>query len=453
MNRMEELEALRSTPLPAALEHTVDRAMLRQRRNRRLRRSITAAATTLAGTAALFVLLVNLSLPFAQACGKIPFLRELAQAVAFSPTLSAAVENEYVQPVDQTQSADGATMTVRYLIADRRQLTIFYTLTTDQPDTLLECRPHLEGADGTALPSHAMAYSNQWETGKELRTITATLTEGTVPEDLILTADIYRSPRADQDTAEIQAPDTALGEGEMEPEPDPVTSFTFSLHVNADQMVPEQVWEIGQTLTLDGQTITVEKLEMYPTFAQLTLSDHESNTAWLTSLSFYLTDELGNRYDSGSASGISAFGSDTPFTPIYLADSGYFSGAKAYTLHITGARWMDKGMERVTLDFDDHTMTPMPDIMVDWTAERQGADVTLSFTSTANSMAPFSTKYWDSAGNAYDTGGYSTHISPEEETYSIQELLLKDYPDSQVTLSLQYSRITSYPDEVTMALD
>ena len=451
MNRMEEYETLLSAPLPDALEHTVDRAMVRCRRQRRLRRSISAAAGTLAGAAALFVLLVNISLPFAQACGKIPFLRELAQAVAFSPTLSAAVENEYVQPVDQTRNANGATMTVRYLIADRRQLTIFYTLTSDDPDTLLECRPHLEGADGTALPSHAMAYSNQWETGEELRTITATLTEGTVPEDLILTADIYRSPWSDQATAEAQAPDSALGEEETESEPELLTSFTFSLHVNASQIVPEQVWEIGRTLTLDGQTITVEKLEVYPTFAQLTLSDHLDNTAWLTNLSFYLTDELGNRYEPGSASGISAFGSDTPFTPTYLADSGYFSGAREYTLHITGARWLDKGMERVNLDFDDHTMTPMPDIMADWTAERQGSDVILTFTSEASPMAPFSTRYWDSAGNEHDTGGYSALASPED-SYSIQELLLKDCLDSQVTLSLQYSRITAYPDEVTLAL-
>ena len=39
-------------------------------------------------------------------------LRELAQAVAWSPSLSAAVENDYVQPIGQSQTVNGVTATV-----------------------------------------------------------------------------------------------------------------------------------------------------------------------------------------------------------------------------------------------------------------------------------------------------------------------------------------------------
>ena len=72
-----------------------------------------------------FVLLVNLFPPFAAACGNVPLLRALAEAVRWSPSLSAAVEHDYVQPVDQSQNANGVTAAVEYLIVDRKQVSIF----------------------------------------------------------------------------------------------------------------------------------------------------------------------------------------------------------------------------------------------------------------------------------------------------------------------------------------
>ena len=74
------------------------------------------------------MLLVNLFPPFARACGNVPLLRALAQAVAWSPSLSAAVENDYVQPMGQSQTVNGITATVEYVIVDQKQVHIFFTL-------------------------------------------------------------------------------------------------------------------------------------------------------------------------------------------------------------------------------------------------------------------------------------------------------------------------------------
>ena len=81
MDRMEEYKALRDAPeeLPPALEGAVARARARARR-RRLWRRISAPAGSVAAVFAAFVLLVNLSPPFALACGKVPVLKELAAA-------------------------------------------------------------------------------------------------------------------------------------------------------------------------------------------------------------------------------------------------------------------------------------------------------------------------------------------------------------------------------------
>ena len=129
MNRNEEYQALLQEleATPPALDGTAERALRRRRRDRRLR-LFGVPAGSLAACFIAFVLLVNLFPPFARACGNVPLLRALAQAVAWSPSLSAAVENDYVQPIGQSQTVNGITATIEYVIVDQKQVHIFFTL-------------------------------------------------------------------------------------------------------------------------------------------------------------------------------------------------------------------------------------------------------------------------------------------------------------------------------------
>ena len=102
MNRMDEYTALLAEleQTPEELDHTVNKALNRKNTLQKKRRFFGTSLGGLAACFATFVLLVNLFPPFARACGSVPVLRELAKAVAWSPSLSAAVENDYVQPID-----------------------------------------------------------------------------------------------------------------------------------------------------------------------------------------------------------------------------------------------------------------------------------------------------------------------------------------------------------------
>ena len=136
MNRNEEYRALLAEleDLPERLDRTEQRALLRRESARKRRRWFGVPAVGMAACFGAFVLLVNLSVPFARACGSVPLVRELAKAVAWSPSLSAAVENAYVQPIGQSQTVNGITATVEYVIVDQKQLNIFYTLHSDAYD-------------------------------------------------------------------------------------------------------------------------------------------------------------------------------------------------------------------------------------------------------------------------------------------------------------------------------
>ena len=76
MNRNEEYQALLQEleATPSALDGTAERALRRQKRDRRLR-FFGVPAGSLAACFIAFVLLVNLFPPFARACGGVPGVR------------------------------------------------------------------------------------------------------------------------------------------------------------------------------------------------------------------------------------------------------------------------------------------------------------------------------------------------------------------------------------------
>ena len=74
MNRMDEYTALLAEleQAPEELNHTVNKALNRQNTLQKKRRFLGTSLGGLAACFAAFVLLVNLSTPFARACGRIP---------------------------------------------------------------------------------------------------------------------------------------------------------------------------------------------------------------------------------------------------------------------------------------------------------------------------------------------------------------------------------------------
>ena len=137
-------------------------------------------------------------------------------------------------------------------------------------------------------------------------------------------------------TCEVQAhiPDvTDAGEWTA----DAVVTFDFPL----EQQFRGQgrTVEVNRWLELDGNNIRIVDLELYPTHARLNLEQDPDNAEELQSLDFYLEDKKGNRYEKGSASGLTAMGDS------YLFESPYFSDPDSLTLHITKAEWLEKGRE------------------------------------------------------------------------------------------------------------
>ena len=465
MNRNEEYKALLQElePTPAALEGTAKRALRRRRRDRRLR-LFGVPAGSLAACFVAFVLLVNLFPPFARACGTVPVLRTLAQAVAWSPSLSAAVENDYVQPMGQSQTENGITATIEYVIVDQKQVHIFFTLKREGYESLSAELPEFTPRQQCAV----LSSDFQQEPGTLLH-FTLDYSDNDVPEGFTMAFSVIGETGTENGPA---APSRSILDEPEREEPDILASFTFDLDFDPTYTAQGEIVPVNSTFQLDGQTLTVTEVEVYPTHVRVNVEGDPDNTAWLEDLDFYLENEDGERFDS-ITNGVSATEDpDIPAMKSFRLESPYFADSAHLTLHITGAKWLDKDMERIRVDLINGTADRLPEDVALYSAERSGNGWLVQFSAPEEEEMHFhqlfSMTYYDAEGNEYSMDSRSTMTEPYIEGFISDEafdayraagegrffevLPLQDYPYEEVWLCPLYSRATTAETPVTIPI-
>ena len=457
MNRNEEYRALlrELDTVPDRLENTVQKALIREKALQKKRRAFIVPAVGMAACFTIFVLLVNLSVPFASACGRIPLLRELAKAVAFSPSLSAAVENEYVQPVGQTRTAEGITVTVEYVIVDRKQLNIFYTAKIPE-DQRLYVNYDYEMDD---LHSWAGASGSTRLTGGELMQISLDFVESDVPSTLGVCFQFYDEKAmraAEQDHSSMEMPKWEA--------PDYLAEIPFHLEFDPYFTAQGEIIPVDTSFTLDGQSFTLTEVELYPTHMRVDVVEGEDNTSWLRGLDLYLENEHGQRFERRG--GITSTGSAEGDGMSFWLDSSFFSQGRHLTLHITKARWKDKDAPRVRLDLANAAAENLPDGVRLLRAERRGSGWEVAFVKDKEEIGDSGNLmsyggFWDEEGNHYDiwqcgsTMGYhdpETKEWVEDENISAEDFILSGLTGSVAYLAPYNNRATSFDVPVTIPI-
>ena len=439
MDRKEEYSALlrELDQTPPELEYSVSRAKARARRGR-ARRWLGIPAGTLAGVFAAFVLLVNTVPTFALACSRLPVLGELAAAVDWSDSLSRAVEHEYVQPIGQSQTIDGLTVTVEYAIVDRRRVELFVTTQCgDEAYPYADLHASVEDKSAhTAVLTHG-----SYEEHGQLRQITIDFNAGQqVPEEL--TVRFYAQPRQSYGDG---------GESALED----MTQFTFALRFDPDKVITGRTYEVRQWLELDGQRVRVDRLEVYPTHARLMLRDDPDNDLRLVDLDFYLEDGEGTRYEAEG--GIAGYSDPvTGFAFDHRVASPWYSEGEGLTLYVTAAAWLDEDHSQVTVDLTRGAAQGLPDGAALEEVRRNGDHTELVFLCADRGMARlaqlFSWTYTDPEGGVHhSTSGGSA--SDDEAGITREMVYLEDYPYDTVTLTLNRTRWGALEDPIAVEIN
>ena len=458
MNRLEELQELLNEleePVPA-LNDTLKRAKRRKAR----RNGIIGAAASVAAALVLFVGLVNFSTPVAYACSKIPIIKELAEAVTFSRSLSDAVENEYVQPINLYKEDGGVSATVEYLIVDQKQVNVFFRLDSEHYASLAT-DPRVKSADGENPQPCAYGLS-EWDVENgELRCLTIDFMDEDVPESLLITMDIYeRENFTAGEPMEVAAPEN-VSDGMFSDVEEPrmyVAYFEFLLEFDPLFTATGKIFDINQTIEMDGQQITFTQMEIYPTHLRVNIDESVENTAWLKGLDFYIETDWGMQFDTIS-NGITATGSsDSESMVSFRADSSYFYEAEHLEIVITGAEWLNKDMETVYVNLETGETGQLPEGVGFKTATKQAEGWIVEFEAQYrrenHHHQLFSSEFYDAEGNRYDINSWSSTFGEENEngeiTHFIEEFPLKDYHETEVWLCPHYSHMWTPEEPIRM---
>ena len=430
MTRMEEYQALRKEPevLPEALETTAERVLAREKACRKKVRIWGVPAGSLAACFALFLLLVNCFPTFAAACEGLPVLGELAEALRFDKSLRLAVENEYVQPLGLSQTENGITARVEYLIVDQKNVNVFFRFYASDGRSL---RAGYR-ADTPGCVS-VMENLDLLEDGA-LRRIGILATDE-LPDTLALTLFAYDGEYGSYEDADLAA------------------EFHFSIEYDHSFTAQGEVVPVGTAFTLEGQTLTVDRAEIYPTHMRLIVQEAEENTAALASLDFYLTDDRGHTYDAGAGSVVSMGTGENE--NCYLVESPWFQDGKHFTLHIRGAQFLTKGKEWVRVDLQAKTIEGLPDgAALD---EIRLYDDTWQVSVRTDSMPKgtarraslFGSEYHNEDGTiqGYTGRGYSGGDGGWEY------VTLEDYPENVVYLKLSHDRTVLLPQSLDIPIN
>lgn len=328
MDRMDEYRALcaQLEETPPALEYTLTRAKARRRR-RKFGRFLGIPAASLAGVFTAFVLLVNFSVPVALACSHVPALLPLLQAVAFSPSLKAAIEHNYAQYIGQSQTVDGITLNLSYLILDDAQLTLLVEV--NGPYDTYHTYAEFQTLDGEKLPLSSLSGDFPGGSLEEGVSAYPVSDDFLFPDTIRIVCKVEGYDRAD-------APADS-GNWDTLPE------FVFTVPLDTSVLNDHRTEGETGWVEVDGQRLRFT-VESWPTQSRLIVEEHPDNTAKLQTLDFYLEDETGRQYQPSL--GLSAMGTS------FLFDTTYFDRPQSLTVHLNGSTWLDPAWEYVPIDLN-----------------------------------------------------------------------------------------------------
>ncbi len=428
MNREVEYRLLKETleETPQALENVTQRLTKRIRRQR-YRMMWKVPSILLVVISTVFVVGVNTSTTFAYTCAQIPGLKKLVEAVATSPSLKAAAENAYVQPIGVTQELAGIAVTVEYVIVDQKQLNIFYTVASEEWDSV-ELTPSIKTLQGEAIEGIGTSWGGVDKADKSIHQITIDFFETTLPEQLQLILALEkglvteRSYLVDEVINDTQIQDRGEGTEETVETNEPIGCLTYTLTVDPYYTAQADRYQLNQAIEIEAQSVVLESVTILPTHMTIAIRENEANTAFINDLEMYAVNEKGECFE-GISNGVTKVGdNEDAYRAEYRLESSFFEVSESLELVITGVRYLDKSKERVRVDLENQTAEWLLEGTTFEEAVRYAGGWEVHFSSeTYEGEANYqlwSSMYYDEEGEAYDISRSSSTIDDDDTRFN-----------------------------------
>lgn len=338
----------------------------------RMQKAVAVAACTLL----IFTGAVNLSPAFASTAAKVPIVRELVKAVAFDPSMKAAIEHDYVQMVKKSATDNGYTLHVEYLVADPRNLTIYYKMNeiTELNENYYEQYRFdfdLVDMDGNHLEGYGASwdYPISEEEKEALNTVKINLSgDETLPEQVQLRLIVKEAvPLSEEEQKQLEQSRQQGGIAgsiahfeEPEREYEQVAELVVPLVIDQSSLFNVRTLELNYTAVLDGQKVVFDKVEIYPTQVRVLWHPDEANTHLISELEIELQSRERGKWE-GISNGVSGIGAVNSTERQTWLESSWFSEEEEYQLAITQYALIPKDKQMVSYDYTTNTFTNLPE--------------------------------------------------------------------------------------------
>ncbi|MDQ0273008.1 DUF4179 domain-containing protein [Cytobacillus purgationiresistens] len=351
-------------------------------KNRRSLKKWLTSGMAVAVLVLLFVTGIKVSPAFAQYVAVIPGMEKIVDMIRHDKGLLAAVENEYVQEINVSEEKGGMKVTIDSVIADEYGMILFYTIESDNgfeenhPFINLESI-QLKSASGPNPVISSSGFDNNLDQDKKKYTSSIELffQEPLQSNDFIIEMNVKANKR--QNLFEIP----------------------FSLK---QSYKPNKIYEINETVSVEGQKITFEEMKIYPLRAAVRVKFDLQNSKKIFEFNdLRLVDEHGESWTKITNGVTASHISDNEWV-VYL-QSNYFKEPKELYLTFSKLQALDKDELQVIVDTDKEEIVKQPKGSILSFAQLEGSEIAIRMKTKEFSYFPF--------GTVIDADGEEIHIA------------------------------------------
>ncbi|ODA42360.1 DUF4179 domain-containing protein [Desulfosporosinus sp. BG] len=394
----------------------------------------------------VLITVVRVSPAVAAVLHQIPGLGYIVELINYDKGLQSAVENDLFQPLGVSDEQEGVVFTVDGIVMDKSSLVIFYTVENKRGQGLVDLSEAKlfdemgEPLKEVSIVSYASSNADQDGDGKVHSQINVNFSDLTViPNNLSVKVQLRKI---------IQ---------DKYPQPSDTLSSTWKVIIPVDKNKftdMKKVYEVNQSVVIEGQKVTFEKVTVYPTRMILNVSYAPANSKKIFAFDdLVLVDEKGQEW--GRMNGVTGSRPDENHEILFF-QSNYFTGPKKLFLRGKSIRALNKEELSVTLDLErERILKAPPNLVLDHIVKTPSGKVAeLSFLLKTNpeydkergfNIFPFI--FSDARGQSLDTGEHYMLSHSEKPGYD--QTITVTFPNNISYQSPITFQLEDYPSRIT----
>lgn len=373
-----------------------------------------------------FIGVVNLCPGVAVAMNNVVGLKELVQVVTFDKSMKACLENEYAQYIGEEQiTKDGHYSKVYYVVADASHISVFYK--TDVPYTGegIHHFPTITNTEGNFFYSSMVAKETDIKDSYEFRMdFLDDIDQEGLPKTLhfdISYGTAWENGKPSTENGWIQYPDAVS---------------SYEIQLDDKFFVEAQQYTIDKKIELDGQSIWLDELKVYPTKTKLIIHEDTANDKRLCEMDAELLDKNGEECTRTNECIQAICGENGELTGYYLCyESNFFADTQGLQIVLKGAEWESVDVASAAVSYENKSVGVLPE-KCELLEMQMDSDNTLLLRLKMQSTEDLT--YSDEVWNE-ETGDFCEDTNwddYEEEGYYIREYRIANYQEGMYKMNI-----------------